>query len=357
MTILLVPIGAVAALWIFARFGLRGDDLTKWDEPRPSREGSRPEASPEHADVVEKLRSLRPDPKARRSRKERLQQMRASLDTAFAGQPVDAEIRPVDAGGVSAEWVLAPGADPTRRLLYIHGGAFMAGSPRSHRSLTARLSADLGVSVLSVDYRLVPEHTRADCVEDCCLAYRWILDNGPDGPASLGSFFVAGDSAGGNLTLVVLAWARDQGLRTADGAVAFSPATDGTFSAPSLRDNIATDPMLGPALRPLARVPQWILLLASLGVVRRRPQDPMISPVFGDLSNLPPLLVQASEAEILLDDARRYVNKARAAGSPATLQTWPGVVHVFQAFQPDLPEANEALERVAKFVAECESRG
>lgn len=358
MTVAVSIVASVLVLlWLLARFGLSGEDLTRWDAPDHPSEGSRPEASPEHARVVEMVQEMGPEPTGRISQKDRVRRLRDALDSAFVGMTVDAEVRDVDAGGVRAEWVVAPGADPSRRILYIHGGGFIAGSPKSHRGLTARLSAASGAAVLSIDYRLTPEHTRADCVEDCCQAYRWILENGPNGPGAPSTLFVAGDSAGGNLTLVTLAWARDEGLRAADGAVAFSPVVDGTYSGPNAEKNLATDPMLSPALGPVLRMPRTVMLLLLAVMTRRRPQDPLISPIFGDLGDLPPLLVQASEAEVLFDDARRYVNKARAAGSPATLQTWPGMVHVFQAFGPDLPEANEALERVATFLASCESEG
>jgi acetyl esterase/lipase len=247
--------------------------------------------------------------------------------------------------------VLSPGADSARRTLYIHGGGFVIGSPRSHRTLTTRFSALTGGAVLAIDYRLMPEHRRMAGIEDCRTAYRWMLDNGPEGPRAAQTVFVAGESAGGNLALSLIAWVRDQGLRAPDAAVALSPVTDGTFASPSLRANRRSDAMLGPLYGPLARLPQWLLLWMAWIVNRARPSHPEISPVYGDLSNLPPVLVQASEAEMLLDDGRRYVNRARAAGSPATLQTWRHVVHAWQIFNPELPEAVDALKEIGKFLA------
>jgi acetyl esterase/lipase len=151
--------------------------------------------------------------------------------------------------------------------------------------------------------------------------------------------------------LSLIAWVRDEGLREPDAAVALSPATDSTSASPSLKSNLATDPMLGPLFAPLAKVPRSMLLLFGWMQNRINPRDPLISPVYGDLSRLPPLLVQASESEMLLDDARRYVNRARAAGSPARLQTWDHMVHVWQIFNPELPEAHQALEEIRKFLA------
>jgi monoterpene epsilon-lactone hydrolase len=216
------------------------------------------------------------------------------------------------------------------------------------------MSRKARAAVLVIDYRLMPEHTRRDGIEDCQAAYRWILDNGPDGergpPQTL---FVAGDSAGGNLTLMLIAWARDQGLRPADGAVALSPATDSTMASPSLRRNAATDAMLGPLFAPMTRIPRTVLLLFSWLNARINPSDPVVSPLYGDLSRLPPTLIHASESEMLIDDARRYTNKAAAAGAAVTLQTWEGMVHVWHAFVMTLPEAQHAFDEIGEFFERC----
>jgi monoterpene epsilon-lactone hydrolase len=261
----------------------------------------------------------------------------------------------VDAGGVSAEWVLGPDAEPARRVLYIHGGAFIAGSPNSHRTITARLSQELSAAVLAIDYRLMPEHRRREGLEDCQAAYRWILQNGPDGAGAPDYLYVSGDSAGGNLSLVITAWARDAALRLPDAVVALSPLTDSTYSGPSIRGNMETDTMLGPLFGALAKVPK--VLLSWLFVVENRFRQvaPQVSPLHGDLSRLPPTLIQVSESEMLLDDARRYVNKARAAGSPVRLQSWAGLLHVWQIANPEVPEANEAFERIAEFIRSVEA--
>jgi len=204
--------------------------------------------------------------------------------------------------------------------------------------------------VLAVDYRLMPEHKRLDCLTDCQAAYRWILEHGPEGEAPIRDLVVAGDSAGGNLTLAILAWARDEHLHQANAAVALSPATDATFASPSLTANVATDHMLGPMLGRLVRLPRGLMLWGMFLSSRIRPCDPRISPVYGDLANLPPTLIHASEAEMLLDDARRYVRKATAAGSEATLETWHHMLHVWHAFETQLPEAKEAFEHIARFL-------
>lgn len=340
--------------WLILWRWLRGPDLSAFDEPSSRRVTERTEASPEIAEVHDLLADLRKKTGPAGSRG-RISRVRQAFDEGFAGAPRDpeslgVEVRNVDAGGVPAEWVLAPGCDPRRRLLYVHGGAFYVGSPKSHRPLTAALARRTGAAVLSIDYRLMPEHSRRDGIRDCRTAYRFVLEHGPDGPQPLDALFLAGDSAGGNLTLMLTAWARDEGLRPVDAALALSPATDSSASSPTLAGNLDTDPMLGPVFRPMLRLPRTFLRLGTLFGIRMHPCNPLISPVHGDLAGLPPTLVQASESELLLGDACRYVNKARAAGSPVELQTWPGMVHVWQIFEGVLPESTEALDRMADFV-------
>jgi acetyl esterase/lipase len=277
--------------------------------------------------------------------------LRKYMDGMFAGRSFDTGFTPLDIDGLPAEWVLAPGADSTRRTLYIHGGAFIVGSPRSHRPLTSRIAQMTGGAVLAIDYRLMPEHRRMHGIDDCRKAYRWLLEHGPDGAGPARTVFVGGDSAGGNLTLSLIAWVRDQRLRAPDAAFVFSPATDATLGSPSLKSNRHSDAMLGPMFGALAKVPRALLAWGGWLQTRINPSNPVVSPVQGDLRGLPPVLVQASTSEMLLDDSRRYVNKARAAGSPVRLQTWAHMVHVWQIFNPQLPEANQALDEVGKFLA------
>jgi acetyl esterase/lipase len=284
----------------------------------------------------------------------RIHSIRSFMDEMADRRETDAEFIPVQTADLRGEWVMTEGASSSRRILYIHGGAFFAGSPRSHRPITNRLAHLTGCAVFAVDYRLMPEHPRIRGIEDCRRAYQWILDNGPSGPEEASFVVVAGDSAGGNLTLSVLAWVRDQGLRQADAGVALSPATDAALDAPSLRENVASDPMLGPAFGMLARVPQLLLLWYTLFTTRMRPADPRISPLRGNLAGLPPILIQVSDSEMLLDDARRYVAKAQAAESPVVLQAWPDMVHVWQVFTPDLPEAEEAYLKIGEFLRKVE---
>jgi acetyl esterase/lipase len=341
-------VAAVAVPWAVARWVLRGADLAAFDRPSGERFGV-DGPSDELRTVVASLGRVR-DLLRGVPRRERLALLRRHLDELFAGRTFSVRITPVDDDGVRGEWVLPPGADPSRRMLYIHGGAFMMGSPRSHRTLTSRLAELTGGAVFAVDYRLMPEHPRRAGIDDCRRAYRWMLDHGPDGVHSASAVFVGGDSAGGNLALSLLQWVRDEGLRAPDAAAALSPLTDAALASPSLRRNVRTDPMLGPLFGALARVPTTPLLWSSWLRTGIRPSDPLVSPLRGDLSRLPPVLLQASEVEMLFDDSQRYANRAQAAGSPVRLQRWAHMIHVWQIFHPELPEARQALGEIGRFL-------
>ena len=355
MTEVLLTLLLIAGLlWFVIARWLGGADMRRWDattdDGRETRFASDEGGGAEQRAVLEAIGRLLADIK-RVPYSRRLAQMRLSMDALTQGRSFgETRFCAVDVDSVPAEWVLAPDGDPARRTLYIHGGAYTAGSPRSHRSITAKFAQITGGAVLSIDYRLMPEHPRRAGIEDCRSAYRWLLANGPDGASPATAIFVAGDSAGGNLALSLISWVRDAGLRAPDAAVALSPSTDSTLGSPSLKANLATDPMLGPIFGTLARIPRSALLFGAWLSSRVRPSDPVISPLMGGLSGLPPLLIQASQTEMLIDDARRYVNKAAAAGSPVRLQTWANMVHVWQIFEPELPQARQAFDEIRKFI-------
>jgi acetyl esterase/lipase len=337
-----------------------GEDLSEYDHPVEPGGGAR-HASPDgpstgHRGVVAAFEERGPQV-AGLSPRGLVRYVRELMEDFPVNRRFDVRFLPVEAAGVPCEWVLPPGVDPRRRVLYLHGGAFFAGSPNSHRTMTARVAELTGAAVLSVDYRLRPEHPRAAGIEDCRRTYRWLLENGPDGPAPLERLYLGGDSAGGNLALVVSAWARDDGQRQPDAVLAFSPVTDCSFRAPSIRANAETDTLVRPLFGSLLSLPGFLLRWIVLFSDRMRPTNPVLSPVYGDLSGLPPTLVQVSESEMLFDDARRYVNKARGQGSPVELQSWAGLLHVWQLFYPEVPEAGAAWREVAAFLARVEADG
>jgi acetyl esterase/lipase len=353
--VLAIVLVVAAIVWVITVVFLIGPDHSQYDEPQHGLHRNRADVSAENREVL-RLIGVMQDQLRGESRRTRIHRLRRIMDEGFTGSPAEAgqlgvEISATDANGVAAEWVVAPDASHDRRLLYIHGGAFAVGSPRSHRMITAALGKSCNVAVLAIDYRLMPEHRRKSAIADCQNAYRWILDNGPVGPNAANKIFVAGDSAGGNLTLMLSAWARDANIRRMDAVIAFSPSTDSTLENPSMIKNIETDPMLGPGLGPPARMPAPLKALAVLLASQMSSRNPLMSPLFGDLSDLPPTLVLASDCEMLLDDSVRYVNKARSHGSPVTLQIWPGMAHVWPMFQHVLPEARQAIDEVAAFIA------
>ena len=334
-----------------------GGELSRFDgdvEPEGWESFGNPAGpSAEHRDIEASIKSLRPEIEGL-SHGGMMQFARKFMEDVSRGKEFDCDFVPVEANGVPCEWVLAPGADPDRRVLYLHGGAFFAGSPQGHRTATSHFSRAIKASVLSVDYRLIPENQRREGIEDCKTAYLWVLANGPRGEGAPEHLYVGGDSAGGNLSLIISNWTRDEGLRKPDAVVALSPLTDSTYSAPSLDSNMQTDIMLGPLFAKLAKIPRFLLAWFYLYENRIKPNDPQVSPVMADLAGLPPTLLQVSESEMLYDDARRFVNKARAAGSPVRLQSWPGLVHVWQWYCSEVPEADEAWEKVREFIESVE---
>ncbi len=357
MSILITLLLIVLFLWLLGLWFRRGEDLAVYDhpvDPAGSESFSSPSGpSEEHAAAAAEIRGLGSQV-AGLSRKEMLQFTREFMEDMPKGKEFNCEFVPVDVEGVKAEWVLAPGVDNSRRVLYLHGGAFIAGSPNSHKSATCRFSEVAQAAVLAVDYRLMPENGRGDGIADCKKAYRWLLENGLDGPSAASRIFIGGDSAGGNLSLMLSSWIRDEKLRAPDAVVALSPLADSTYSSPSIRNNLLTDIMLGPLFGALLKIPKAILAWIFVLENRYRPSNPAVSPVFGDLSALPPTLLQVSEAEMLLDDARRYVNKARASGSPVRLQSWAGLLHVWQLFYPEVPEARDAWQHIGEFLESTE---
>ena len=240
-------------------------------------------------------------------------------------------------GDIPCEWVLAPGADPDLRLLYLHGGGWVSGSGGNYLPLAADISLAAKCAVLLPDYRLAPEHPFPAGLEDCIGAYDWLIENGPSGPRAAKATFIAGDSAGGNLTLATLLALRDRKRPLPAGGISLSPATDFTLASASLKT--VHDPIISARTMPEFRT-------RYLG--KTDPRNPLASPVFGDYRGIPPLLIQVGEHEMLRDDSVRVAKKALADGIPAKLEVWPGMVHVFQI--RGLPESREAIEHIADFM-------
>lgn len=252
---------------------------------------------------------------------------------------------PVRAGSLAMEWVVGDGADPDRRILYMHGGSWISGSPAGYRAFLSRVSRAAGAVVLAVDYRLAPEHQFPAALEDCTQAYRWMRHNGPGGPASAAATYLMGDSAGGNLALATLLKINDLQLPLPTAVIALSPATDFSGGSESLVSRASVDPIINPKILP-ALIPVY------LGP-HTDPTHPYASPLFGDYRGMPPLLLQVGDAEVLLDDSRRLAKRAAEQGCRVTLDVWEGMPHVFQGFAPFLPQASAAIAKIGQFVRAC----
>jgi monoterpene epsilon-lactone hydrolase len=234
------------------------------------------------------------------------------------------------------DWLQTKSA--TRAILYLHGGGYLAGITRTYHSLCGKLAQELQADVYLPDYRLAPEHPFPAAVDDALLAYELMLSHGWS-PANI---LVAGDSAGGGLTLALLLKLRDENKPLPAAAVVFSPFADMTATAKSHAGNDATDAMLS----------EHMLAVAENIYVREAEnlRHPYASPVYGDFTGLPPLLVTVSESECLRDDAHEVVACAKKAGVPVSFISRPDLVHVWPIFWPLLPEAREDVKKVVAFV-------
>lgn len=229
-----------------------------------------------------------------------------------------------------------------RVVLYLHGGAYIAGSPRTHRPLTAELARTSGARVLALDYRQAPHHPFPAWLNDAMAAYQFLLMQGVK-PEHI---VIAGDSAGGNLALVTLLRLRELQLPLPAGAICLSPWTDLACSYHSHRINADCEAMLNPvALRKLG--------LHHIG--ERNPKDPLLSPAYADLAGLPPLMVHVGTSEILLDDARAIRRNAKRAGIRLHYREWKEMPHVFPLFHRFLPEGRKAIAAMAAFVQDVTS--
>ena len=267
----------------------------------------------------------------------RLRVLQAPLDQRFARPDPQARFTPVSCAGVAAQWIDVPESRPRRVIFYLHGGGFMFRFPNTHGALVTRWCRRLGARALMVDYRLAPEHRYPAGADDCEAAYRWLLAQGFEGR----NIVIGGDSAGGNLLLATLHRLKTAAQPLPACAVAISPFVDFTLSGESLIANEARDPMFTlkafHALRPLYVDPEQMLL-------------PDVSPLFADFSGLPPILFQASNSEMLRDDALRSAQRAHAQGVAVELELWENLPHVFQALHK-LPQAQAALDSIVRFVS------
>jgi epsilon-lactone hydrolase len=267
-------------------------------------------------------------------------EQRRLLRAAVSAQPLPADVTVTAAalGGIPTAEITVDGIEPRHVVLYFHGGVYVIGDAFLSADLASQVGRRTDAKVISVDYRLAPEQPYPAAVDDALSAYRALLDNGM-APSDI---VFAGESAGGGLAVVTMVNARDHGLPLPAGAYVMSPYTDLTLAGATMETKREVDPLFTRELLQ-ARVTDYTAGQdASLG---------LISPIFADLSGLPPLIIQAGSHELLLDDAIRLASVAATADVETTLDITPGVPHVFQAYHPILDEAAVALDRAGQFLS------
>ncbi len=256
------------------------------------------------------------------------------------GQPApeSVSVSPESLGGQPAEWLVPHGLDRDRVVLYLHGGGYCAGSPGSHRGLAGRVALATGAATVALDYRLGPEHPFPAAVDDAVAAYRALLADGTDAA----SIAVAGDSAGGGLTLALALALRQAGEPLPAALACLSPWVDLTQSAGSYTSRAAADPMV---------TKRGLDEMAAAYLAGADPRQDLVSPRFADLAGLPPLRIDVGADEVLFDDAAGLAEAARAAGVPTTLVEWPEMIHVFQVFPGDvIPESDQSIAAIGAFL-------
>jgi monoterpene epsilon-lactone hydrolase len=270
-----------------------------------------------------------------------LETLRSGMSTSIFPISDTTKVIKVDAGGVPAEWIIAPEAKPNRRMAYFHGGGFTAGGLDFIRPLSEWISKVSECSILIIDYRLAPENPFPAAVEDALTSYLWMCNNGPDGENQANKTFIGGDSAGGGLALSTLLKLKDDSHKLPDAGVTLSAFTDLAVTGESIVSRVSVDPICKP---------NHLKKHAELYLAGQDPRAHLASPLYGDLSNLPPLLMQVGDAEILLDDTVRFAEKAEKAGTKVTLEVWPEMIHVWQSMAPLFPEAQQAVDRIGEFI-------
>ena len=267
---------------------------------------------------------------------------RAGFEAGYSSMPVPdgVSFAPVDAGGVSAEWVTPPEVEGNRTILYLHGGGYVVGSLNTHRHVVSRLAQGAKARLLNVDYRLAPESPFPAALDDAMAAWQWHLANGGEAAHTA----ISGDSAGGGLTIALCMKLRDEGMALPACAAPISPWTDLTFSGDSMIERAERDPMLAGAD-------------ALSGMVMAYAQstdatDPYVSPVFGTFDDLPPMMIQVGTEEVLYDDSTRVVKAIENANGSVEFRPWQDMMHVWHLLAGVAPEAEEGIAELAAYIAE-----
>ncbi len=283
-------------------------------------------------DAVRALLHAKPRPVGFAERRARINEV-ASVDPPAADIQFDA----VDIGAVRAEWSLAPGSDPSRVLIYFHGGGYCSGSIVSHRRMVSETGRSAGVRTLALEYRLAPEHPYPAALDDALAAYRFVLAAGvPPERIALG-----GDSAGGGLTLATMIRLRDGGEKLPGCAWLVSPWVDLQMTGATVVSKADVDPLIQ---KP------YLQELADAYLAGQDPSAPLVSPLNADLAGLPPVLVQVGSAETLLDDAVRIAGRLGSADVRVNLEVWPHMIHAWPLWAARLEDGRRAIASAGAFL-------
>ena len=284
-------------------------------------------------DAVRALLSSKPRPVGWAARRQQLDEVGSVWPVAD-----DIALAAADLGGVPGEWSSAPGSDAARVLLFFHGGGYCSGSILSHRRMATEAGRAAGMRTLAIGYRLAPEHPFPAALDDALTAWRFLRQQG----VAASQIAVGGDSAGGGLTVALITGLRDAGEELPACAWLVSPWTDLTMSGSTLASKDAVDPIIHKGyLEELAAA------YVPAGVGRK---DPRVSPLYADLSGLPPTLIQVGSAETLLADATRFAAAAGAADVPVTLEIWPHMIHAWPLWNAHLEPGRRALASAGAFI-------
>ena len=256
--------------------------------------------------------------------------------TRYAKIPSQIAIRPLTIETIPAEWLIPENSNPEKLILYVHGGGYVSGSCSDHRGFVSKFAKNAGVTTLIYEYRLAPEHPFPAAIDDSLKVYRWLLGEGYQ-PENI---LFAGESAGGGLSLALLLAIRQQQLPMPVAAVAISPWTDLSCSGESYRTKNKWS---------LAPLNSWTVFSAHYRE-NQSAENPLISPLFGELKELPPLFINSGTDDELYDDGRRFAEKAMAAGVDVTFRAGTGQVHCYPLLAPMFPEATEAMNELIGFI-------
>ena len=266
-----------------------------------------------------------------------IEQRRRGMEKVAFPVAEDIKVEGLEVVGLAAEWIEAPEVDSSRVILYLHGGGYVMGSLITHRALMGEISRAAKAKVLGLEYRLAPENPYPAAVDDAVAGYQWLLDQG----YAAKNMAIAGDSAGGGLTIATLVVLKQSSDLLPAAAVCLGPWSDLTCSTETYQSRADDDPMIQQA---------GIADMAGEYLQNADARLPTASPNFADLAGLPPLLIHVGDSEVLLDDARNLHDKALACGVNSTLDVWDEMIHVWHAFHPMLDEGLQAIEHIGAFL-------